>query len=137
MVSYVNDMLKRFKLTKEEAKAHKTDIDMYWNKVDALTLTEYIQWKMDKETFDSALEDALNKRTVTAKPKVSEVIDTSWRINPSPKCVFNSSSPWERCIYCNSVKKYIPKDFICLRYAQNPVSTVTENKISDEENQDG
>lgn len=106
-------------------------IRTYVDKIDTYTLYEYYSNQISEEEFNKALEDFKPIKKKPVKPiKKSEVVDTTWRVNPDKQCVFNWPGAWERCIYCNSIRKYIQGQE-CPRFQENIGSTVTKNEISD------
>ena len=86
---------------------------------------------MDGFIDDDKLNEAIANYKTWKKKKIvvnqSEVVDTTWRVNPKRVCVFRGNSPWDRCIYCNSIRKYM-NNKECLKYEKNIVETGTENK---------
>lgn len=105
-VSFINDLLK-FWVSKDLVKEKLKEFRSYVDKVDSYTAYEYIEGKIDKETFDAALEQYKSKprkRITKSKSEVEGFVPTS---NPKNQCVFNSNSPWARCIHCNSIRKYM------------------------------
>ena len=126
----MNDLIK-FWLSKDLIRKEMSTIRTYVDKIDTYTLYEYYSNQITEEEFNKALEEFKpTKKKAPVIVKKSEVVDTSWRVNPDKQCVFNGTSPWDRCIYCNSIRKYIQwKE--CPRFQENIGSTVTENEISD------
>lgn len=109
VVSFTNDMIKKFSLTKEEYLAHKDLINTNWNKIDWLTLTEYIKGEITEEKFNESLSSYKTRNvssSTTSSKYVSEVVDTTGNVNPEPKCKYNNVWPWGRCVYCNRVRRY-------------------------------
>lgn len=127
-ISFLNDLLK-FWVSKETIKKDLTGIRAYADKIDAYTMYERLNGTISEEEFNEAVEHFKVKpwRSTQPQKKVSEIVDTTWRVNPERRCVFNWRSPWDRCIYCNSIRKYMEwKE--CPKYNEKPVSTVPENE---------
>ena len=127
-ISFLNDLLK-FWVSKETIKKDLTGIRAYADKIDAYTMYERLNGTISEEEFNEAVEHFKVKpwRSTQPQKKVSEIVDTTGRVNPERSCVFNGRSPWDRCIYCNSIRKYMEwKE--CPKYNEKPVSTVPENE---------
>lgn len=103
------------------------DIRTYVDKVDSYTAYEYLAWIIDEETFKEALNKFVPTRKKVFEAKKSEVVDTTWRVNPEKMCRFPGNSPWDRCIYCNSIRKYMNwKE--CPKFKEILGTTDAENK---------
>ena len=126
-VSFLNDLLK-FWVSKETIRKDLSGVRAYADKIDAYTMYERLSETITEEEFNQAVENYKTsfKKSVPRK-KESEVVDTTWRVNPERACVFKGTSPWDRCIYCNSIRKYM-KGKECPKYIENPGSTVTKNE---------
>lgn len=129
----MNDLLKFWapsSIVREKLK----EIHWYTEKIDSYTMFEYLTWVISEERFNELVEEYLPTKKKPYTPiKKSEVVDTTWRVNPEKMCVFTGTSPWDRCIYCNSIRKYI-KWKECPKFnAETPGSTVPENEIRDVE----
>ena len=113
-VSLHNDLLK-FWLSKEKLKENLAIINGYLGKIDSYSLYEYISWEMDEEKFNGAVTNYKSWiRQRTPKKKV-DLKDFKPTPNPKKSCVFNWPWVWERCIHCNSIRKYmVGKD--CPKY---------------------
>lgn len=106
-VSFINDLLK-FWVTKDLVKEKLNEFRAYTDKIDSYTAYEYITGVIDEEKFnESAANYKIWFRTYTPKKKVNEVKDFKPTPNPEKMCVFDSNSPWARCLKCNSVAKYM------------------------------
>lgn len=125
-IAVMNDLLK-FWIAKDKLKTQLNEVKKYVDKIDTYTLYEFIAWIIDEEKFNEALEEFKSWRKKAFQQKVNEVVDTTWRVNPEKMCVYKWTSPWDRCIYCNSIRKYM-KDKECLKYKENIGSTVSENE---------
>lgn len=126
LISLHNDLIK-FWLSKETLRKNLTEANKYLDKIDAFTLYEYLSWQMDEETFNEALEKFRPTRKKVVEKRKSEVVDTTWRVNPERACHFLGSSPWDRCIYCNSIRKYMNwKE--CPKFKESLGTTDAENK---------
>lgn len=105
VIYFINDVIKNW-LTPAQAKENKDKLKEYYNKIDALTMMDYLIWNITEEKFLEGVEaykDNKNKK----KYQISEVVDVSNKVNPWEECVFpQGSGPWGRCIYCNSVRRY-------------------------------
>ena len=124
-VSVMNDLLK-FWTDKNTVRANFDLIKKYVWKIDSYTLYEFISWAKTEEEFNTALEQYVFHKPAPRKSK-NEVVDTTWRVNPERYCVFDGNSPRDRCIYCNSIRKYI-KGQTCPKYKETLGDTVAENK---------
>lgn len=92
-------------------------------KIDAFTLYQFLSNEITEEEYN----EAVNKfnPNIKKKPQIkkSEVVDTTWRVNPERTCVFNGPGVWERCIYCNGIRKYMQwKE--CPKYQETAGTTV-------------
>lgn len=125
-IAVMNDLL-RFWLSKDDLKSKLDQVKKYTDKVDNYTLYEYTAWIIDEEKFNEALAQQTSWRKKPYKQMVNEVVDTTWRVNPERACHYLGNSPWDRCIYCNSIRKYM-RDKDCLKFKKNLESTVDENK---------
>lgn len=126
LISLHNDLIK-FWLSKETLRKNLTEANKYLDKIDAFTLYEYLSWQMDEETFNEALESFKPNRKKIIEKRKSEVVNTTWRVNPERACRFPGNSPWDRCIYCNSIRKYMNwKE--CPKFRENLGTTDAENK---------
>lgn len=125
-IAIMNDLIK-FWLSKDTIKKEMKDIRTYVDKIDTFTLYEYYSKQITEEEFNKALEEFRpNKKQKTIVKKPSEVVDTTWRVNPENQCVFSGPWAWQRCIYCNGIRKYMQwKE--CPKH-KNPVDTVIENE---------
>ena len=126
-ISFINDLLK-FWVKADVIRSKMQEIRWYVWKIDAFTTYEYLTDVIGQEEFNEAIENySPAKKVYTPKVKVSEVVDTTWRVNPKNKCVFKGNSPWDRCIYCNSIRKYM-NGLECPKFKETPVTTGDENK---------
>ena len=127
IISFHNDLMK-FGLSKETITSKLSEINGYLWKIDTYTLYEYYSGAIDEEKFNEALENYKPHRKVhVSKTAYQEVVDTTWRVNPKKACVYKGSSPWDRCIYCNSIRRYMEwKE--CPKYKETPGTTDAENK---------
>lgn len=123
----MNDLLK-FWVDKQHIRDNLATIKWYAGKVDAYSTYEYITGAIDEEKFNEAMTNYKKPAVRNYVPKkTSEVVDTTGRVNPAKACVFKGNSPWDRCIYCNSIRKYM-KGQECLKYAEKIVSTDAKNE---------
>lgn len=129
IIYFINDVIKHW-LTPAQAKENKETLKQYYQKIDSYSMMEYLTWIMDEEKFQEALENFQNNKVVKKNYQKSEVVDTTWRVNPNEMCFFPEWCwPWGRCIYCNSIKREM-KNKKCPKYIQNQEtlgSTVVEN----------
>lgn len=125
-IGFINNLLK-FWISRDIVKQNLKEIRTYVDKVDPYEAYEYLTWTIDEEVF----KESLNKYTPTRKKafeaRKSEVVDTTWRVNPERLCRFSGSSPWDRCIYCNSIRKYM-NWLECPKYKETLGTTDTESK---------
>lgn len=106
-VSFINDLLK-FWVTKDLVKEKLNEFRAYTDKIDAYTAYEYIMGEIDEEKFNEAIANYKSwYKPYIPKKKVDEVKDFKPTPNPEKKCVFDSNSPWARCLKCNSIAKYM------------------------------
>ena len=106
-VSFINDLLK-FWVAKDLVKEKLNEFRAYTDKIDAYTAYEYIMGEIDEEKFNEALANYKSWfKPYTPRKKESEVKNFIPTPNPEKKCVFDSNSPWARCLKCNSVAKYM------------------------------
>lgn len=116
-ISLHNDLL-RFWLSKEKLKEDLNKINGYLGKIDPYTLYEYLSWEIEEEKFNEALANykgGLRKYTPKKEPDIKDFKPTD---NPERSCVFKGPWAWERCIHCNSIRKYmIGKE--CPKYIWN------------------
>ena len=126
-MAFMNDLLKLW-LTKETVKKEMTDIRKYVDRIDTYTLYEFYSNQISEEELKTAIAN-FRPRAKQKGPRVkkSEVVDTTWKVNPERMCVYSGNSPWDRCIYCNSIRKYM-KDKECLKFKENLGDTVTKNE---------
>lgn len=125
-VSFINDLLK-FWISKNLVKEKINQIRTYVDKVDAYTVYEYLAWVIDEDAFKEALNKFIPTRKKDFEAKKNEVVDTSWRVNPEKMCVYKWTSPWDRCIYCNSIRKYMNwKE--CPKFKESLGTTDAKNK---------
>lgn len=118
-IQVMNDLLK-FWISKDTLHSRLVEVHSYTWKIDSYTLYEYINWDIDKTKLDWLVEEYKPAKTPTYTntkeyDKVTEFKPTT---NPEEFCVFESSSPWARCIHCNSVQRYM-KWKQCLKYLDN------------------
>lgn len=78
---------------------------------------EFLSWEIDKTKLDEAISEykpqtTVENRNYSEYKKVEEFVP---KTNPEEFCVFNSSSPRDRCVFCNSIQKYV-KWKQCLRF---------------------
>lgn len=126
-IAVMNDLLK-FWLSKETLKSKLSTVKEYTGKIDAFTLYEYCSNQITEEQFNEAVKDfSPTRKKIYQSRKESEVVDTTWRVNPDRKCVFKWKSARDRCIYCNSIRKYM-EGKECPKYSENPGTTDTENE---------
>jgi hypothetical protein len=115
-VSFMNDLLK-FWVTKEVMKDRLKEIHSLAEKIDSYTAFEYLTWVISEEEFNQLKEQYIPKKQSTPIKKKSEVEGFIPSVNPSKACVFKGNSPRDRCIHCNSIRKYIQwKE--CLAYKE-------------------
>ena len=126
-VSLMNALIKLW-VSKDIIRQRMTEIRTYVDKIDDYTVYEYLTNVITEEEFNQAVAD-YKTAFVRSKPKrkESEVVDTTWRVNPERACVFKGTSPWDRCIYCNSIRKYM-KGKECPKYTENQGSTDAKNE---------
>ena len=106
-VSFINDLLK-FWVAKDLVKEKLNEFRAYTDKIDAYTAYEYIMGEIDEEKFNEAIANYKSwYKPYTPRKKESEVANFIPTPNPEKKCVFDSNSPWARCLKCNSVAKYM------------------------------
>lgn len=106
-VSFINDLLK-FWVAKDLVKEKLNEFRAYTDKIDSYTAYEYITWEIDEEKFDEAVANFKSwYKPYAPKKKESEVKNFIPTPNPEKKCVFDSNSPWARCLKCNSIAKYM------------------------------
>lgn len=128
-IAFMNDLLK-FWVTKDNMRKNLKEIHALTEKIDSYTAFEYLTWVITEEEFNQLKEQYIPKKQPTPVKKKSEVEGFISSVNPSKACVFRGNSPWDRCIHCNSIRKYIQwKE--CPAYQETPVSTVAENNESD------
>lgn len=125
-IAVMNDLLK-FWITKDNLKKQLNEVKKYVDRIDTYTLYEFIAWIIDEEKFTEALHQFKPQKPKQFEGKKSEVVDTTWRVNPDRLCVFKWNSPWDRCVYCNSIRKYM-KGLECPKYANTLGTTVPENE---------
>lgn len=120
-VSLTNDLIK-FWLTKDIVRERLKEIRTYLWKIDPYTLYEYLSWEIEEEKFNEVLANykgGLRKYTPKKKPDIKEFKPT---VNPERACVFNGPWVWERCIHCNSIRKYMQwKE--CPKYQWNDMNS--------------
>lgn len=124
-MSLHNDLMK-FWLSKEKLRENLAKVNSYLDKIDSYTLYEFISGEIDEEKFNEALASFKTWIKKVIQTKRSEVVDTSWRVNPEKMCVYKWTSPRDRCIYCNSIRKYM-NGKECLKYKETIGTTVVEN----------
>lgn len=130
-ISLMNDLIK-FWLSKDIVKERLKEIHSYTDKVEPFTLYEYITGEISEEKFNEALENY--KPTYGwYHPSIYSSKATSNWVNPNKQCVYKKPWVWERCIYCNSIKKYmIWKECpMAKKDEENTGSTAVENNESD------
>ena len=127
-ISVMNDLLK-FWLSKDKLRESLNTAHQYTDKIDNYTLYEYLNWDIEQTAFEEAVQNYLPIKQPVKTMRKSEVIDTTGRINPGEECVFEGTSPWDRCIYCWSVRRYV-KGQRCLRFGieEEKVEEVKEVK---------
>lgn len=113
-ISWHNDIMK-FWASKEQIKENLSLVNSYTDKVDAFTMYEFLNWDINENALEEAKQNYLPIKQPVKTMKKSEVIDTTGRINPGEECIFEGTSPWDRCIYCGSVRRYM-KGQKCLRF---------------------
>ena len=127
-VSFMNDLL-NLGVTKDLMKEKLKEIHSLTEKIDSYTAFEYLTGVISEEEFNQLKEQYIPKKQPSIKKK-SEVEGFIQTVNPSKACVFRGNSPWDRCVHCNSIRKYIQwKE--CPAYQETLGSTVIENEISD------
>lgn len=125
-VSFINDLLK-FWVSRDLIKEKLPEVKWYYGKIDSFTYYEFLNGLIDEEKFNQAIEDRKSWRKKAYQQRVNEVVDTAWRVNPKKVCSFLGNSPWDRCVFCNSIRKYmVGKE--CPKYKENVVNADTENK---------
>lgn len=100
--------------------------------MDSFTVYEYVMGKVDKKTEKEIKKiEKKSKETLghtVAKNEISddksvkginipEIENFVKKDNPNKECVFPKAWPWERCLYCNGVAKYM-KDKTCPSYKE-------------------
>lgn len=112
-ISVTNDLIK-FWLSKDIIKEKMSFIKGEVWKIDTFTLYEFINWDIDEDKFLEA--KAKHKPSYNGSIYWNKV-EANW-INPNKQCVYKKPWVWERCIYCNLIKKYqIWKE--CPRFKDN------------------
>ena len=102
LVWLTNELIK-FWLEKETIKKEMAFIKEKAFKVDSYTLYEYLSWQIN--------EEKLNEEIVTYVPKPESPKGIyysvpTWETNPTKQCLYKKPWVWERCIYCNWIKKF-------------------------------
>lgn len=109
-ISLHNDLIK-FWLSKEILKENLNKINWYLDKIDSYTLYEFISGEIDEEKFNEAVADYKSYlKPYVPKKKESEVANFKPTKNPDTHHKFPGSSAWDRCIYCNCIRKYCGKE---------------------------
>lgn len=129
-VSFLNDLIK-FWTSKDTIKQRLSDIKWYTDKIDSYTYYEYMAGLIDEEKLNEAIANYKTWKKKKVEIARSEVVDTTWRVNPKKACVFKGNSPWDRCIYCNSIRRYMTNKE-CLKYEKAPADTEAEKTETDE-----
>lgn len=136
VIYFINEVIRDW-LTPAQAKENKEKFKEYYKIVDAYSMMEYLNWVMDEEHFQLAIENYRSWKTKSKKQfKQDDTIKISWKPNPNPMCEIVWDKVWGRCRWCWSIARYI-KWKQCPMYRETQGSTVNENKISDEEKQSG
>lgn len=110
----------------------------YHNELDNLSAYEYITWKTPTPKTLELVEKFKKKQEETPVPTVmenenkvvvvDEVVDTSTRINPEKECKYQNAGIWERCVYCNNIRKYM-KDKQCPKYVGDLENKEEHNEL--------
>ena len=106
VIALMNDLLK-FWVDKATVRKEMSFIKVQLGKIDSYTLYEYLVWEITEEQYNEAVAN-FNPSYKAPKPKRKvEVKDFKPTVNPERQCVFEW--PWqrERCIHCNSIRKYM------------------------------
>lgn len=122
-VYFINEAITNW-LSIDEAKKNKALLCEYQNKIDTITLIEYIHWSISKEKLDEAVDLYHKKPAPKTKETISPLV---WKPNPKEQCVFPEwGDIWSRCLYCNSIKRYM-RDKPCPQHKENIGSTDVKN----------
>lgn len=115
-ISLMNDLIKLW-LSKEIVKDRLKDIHSYTGKVDSYTLYEFLTNQIDEEKFNEQIENYKTKQQELKVPSIYASIPNWDWINPNKQCVYRKPWVWERCIYCNWIKKF-QWDKVCPAYKE-------------------
>lgn len=115
VVNLHNDLINLW-LDKEIIIERQDEIKGYVNKIDKITLYEYLKWMITKEEFDVALEEY--KPSTWAAHNIKQPFVPLSEPNPKSTHEFDENSVWAHCIYCWVVKKYW-NNKPCSRYIWN------------------
>lgn len=83
------------------------EIHSLTEKIDSYTAFEYLTGVISEEEFNQLKEQYTPRKQPSPKKKKSEVEGFIQTVNPSKACVFLGNSPWDRCVHCNSIRKYM------------------------------
>lgn len=85
------------------------------NKVDDYTIYEYLIWEIDEVKLEEEKKEYKPKSFLESKSIYSSTPSWDW-INPNKQCVYKKPGIWERCIYCNTIKKFAT--WTCANYKE-------------------
>ena len=123
----MNELIK-FWLPKEKVSENMDFIKKQLWTIDSFTLYEFLSGTITEEEYNNSVVNYLPKRN---KPsRWTYWFDEMWTgVNPNKQCVYKKPGVWERCVYCNQIKKYmIWKECPRFKWEDTPVNTDTENK---------
>lgn len=102
VVWLTNDLIKLW-LDKDIIRKEMAFIKEKAFKVDNYTLYEYLSWQIDEEQLNNEEQTYVPKQE---SPKGIYYSTPTWETNPTKQCVYKKPWVWERCIYCNEIKKF-------------------------------
>jgi len=102
LVWLTNDLIKLW-LEKDVIKKEMSFIREKAFKVDNYTLYEYLSWQIDEDKLNAEIQTYVPK---PESPKGIYYAVPTWETNPTKQCVYKKPWVWERCIYCNWIKKF-------------------------------
>lgn len=105
IVAFHNNLMKLW-VTKQTIRDQLTFINAQLGKIDDYTLYEFLVGEITQEQYDEAVAnfDPYVKPKKQVKVSVKEFKPT---VNPEKQCVYDWPGVWERCIHCNSIRKYM------------------------------